>query len=50
MAWARSRPIIAGYNRISESFGRAIEATLLGSVPKQALENSQTRLELAVGS
>lgn len=50
MAWARSRPIIAGYNRISESLGRAIEATLLGNVPKQALENSQTRLELAVKS
>jgi multiple sugar transport system substrate-binding protein len=41
----RSRPIFRGYNRISESLGRAIEAVLLGqSSPKDALEKAQHRL------
>ena len=46
MQWARSRPIIAGYNRLSESLGRAIEATLLGASPQEALQTAQKRIEL----
>jgi len=47
MAVARSRPIFPGYARVSESLGRALEATLLGqSTPAEALEASQRRLEL----
>ncbi|MBD1939695.1 ABC transporter substrate-binding protein [Microcoleus sp. FACHB-68] len=46
MKWTRSRPIIPGYSRLSDSLGRAIEATLLGGAPKEALENSQKRLNL----
>ncbi|PSO79770.1 MAG: ABC transporter substrate-binding protein [Cyanobacteria bacterium QH_9_48_43] len=45
--WARSRPIIPGYTRISENFGRAIEASLLDKQnPKDALQASQKRLDL----
>jgi multiple sugar transport system substrate-binding protein len=41
----RSRPIVPGYNRLSESLGRAIEATLLGKVsPETALQQAQHRL------
>ncbi|MEC4986661.1 MAG: ABC transporter substrate-binding protein [Oscillatoria sp. PMC 1068.18] len=47
MEWARSRPIIPGYSRLSENFGRAIEASLLGKQsPEEALAASQKRLEL----
>jgi len=46
MTWARSRPMIAGYSRISENLGRAIEATLLGGSPKQSLRQSQKRINL----
>ena len=47
MDWARSRPIIPGYTRISENLGRAIEASLLGKKrPLEALKESQQRLEL----
>ena len=47
MNWARSRPIIPGYTRISENFGRAIEASLLDKQnPKDALQASQKRLDL----
>lgn len=43
----RSRPIFAGYSRVSENLGRAIESTLLGqSTPKAALETAQRRLNL----
>ncbi|MBD2068501.1 ABC transporter substrate-binding protein [Leptolyngbya sp. FACHB-671] len=43
----RSRPIFAGYSRVSENLGRAIEATLLGqSTPEAALETAQRRLNL----
>ncbi|QIZ71973.1 ABC transporter substrate-binding protein [Oxynema aestuarii] len=45
MQWARSRPLVTGYPRISESLGRAIEATLLGKDPRKALQASQDRLE-----
>ncbi|BAY23563.1 extracellular solute-binding protein [Calothrix sp. NIES-2100] len=41
------RPIIAGYSRLSDSLGRAIEATLLGkSTPEKALKTAQERLDL----
>ena len=47
MEWARARPIIPGYTRLSENLGRAIEATLLGKTSaKKALKRSQKRLEL----
>jgi multiple sugar transport system substrate-binding protein len=46
MKVARSRPIIEGYPKLSESLGRAIEASLLGEKPpKQALEEAQKRLQ-----
>ncbi|MGB6298919.1 MAG: extracellular solute-binding protein, partial [Rivularia sp. (in: cyanobacteria)] len=45
--YGRSRPVFAGYTRVSESIGRAMEAVLLGkSSPKQALKESQQRLDL----
>ncbi|MCC5646177.1 ABC transporter substrate-binding protein [Nostoc sp. CHAB 5824] len=43
---AGARPIIAGYSRLSDSLGRAIEATLLGESPEKALKTAQERLEL----
>ena len=46
MPAARGRPIIAGYNSLSDSLGRAIEATLLGESPEKALKTAQDRLEL----
>jgi multiple sugar transport system substrate-binding protein len=46
MAWARSRPIIAGYRRLSENLGRAIEASLLGENPQDALKQAENRLKL----
>lgn len=46
MAWARSRPIIAGYRRLSENLGRAIEASLLGENPRDALKKAESRLKL----
>ncbi|MEH1950131.1 MAG: ABC transporter substrate-binding protein [Nostoc sp.] len=42
---AGARPIIAGYSRLSDSLGRAIEATLLGESPDKALKIAQERLE-----
>lgn len=43
----RSRPIFPGYNRISDSLGRAIESVLLGqSSPAEALTRTQQRLNL----
>jgi len=48
-AVGRSRPIIAGYRRLSESLGRAIEAVLLGqSPPAEALHRAQQRLQLTL--
>ncbi|MBD1912740.1 MULTISPECIES: ABC transporter substrate-binding protein [unclassified Leptolyngbya] len=48
--YGRSRPIFPGYNRISDSLGRAIEAVVLGkATPEEALEDSQRRLDLALG-
>ena len=47
MEWARSRPIIPQYTRLSENLGRAIEASLLGKQsPEEALKRSQQRLDL----
>lgn len=46
MQWAKSRPILAGYPYLSENFGRAVEASLLGTPPQAALETSQQRLAL----
>lgn len=46
MSVAGSRPIIAGYSRLSDSLGRAIEATLLGESPEKALKIAQERLEM----
>ncbi|MBD2690685.1 ABC transporter substrate-binding protein [Anabaena catenula] len=44
---AHSLPSIAGYSRIAESLGRAIEATLLSkSSAKTALKEAQERLEV----
>ena len=44
---ARPRPIIAGYSRLSDSLGRAIESTLLGKSSAQTgLKSAQERLEL----
>lgn len=43
---AGTRPIIPGYSRISDSLGRAIEATLLGESAEKALKTAQERLEL----
>ena len=51
MQWAKSRPIIPQYNRLSENLGRAIEASLLGKqTPEEALKRSQQRLELVFGN
>ncbi len=46
MKSARSRPIIAGYTRLSENLGRAIEASLLqDKSPETALNEAQKRME-----
>jgi len=45
--YGRSRPIFPGYNRISDSVGRAIESVLLGkSLPSDSLKATQQRLDL----
>ncbi|WP_373527503.1 ABC transporter substrate-binding protein [Nostoc sp.] len=45
--YGRSRPIFPGYNRISDSVGRAIESVLLGkSLPTDSLKATQQRLDL----
>jgi multiple sugar transport system substrate-binding protein len=47
MKYARSRPIIPKYSRLSENLGRAIEASLLNQKsPQAALAESQERLDL----
>lgn len=44
---AKVRPIIPNYTKLSENFGRAIEASLLNKKdPQDALNESQKRLEL----
>ncbi|WP_397333607.1 MULTISPECIES: ABC transporter substrate-binding protein [unclassified Nostoc] len=49
MPVARARPTLAGYSRLSDSLGRAIEATLLGESPQGALKKAQERLDLIWG-
>lgn len=49
MGVARARPTLAGYNRLSESLGRAIEASLMGESPQAALKKAQERLDLIWG-
>ncbi|MBW4612315.1 MAG: ABC transporter substrate-binding protein [Desmonostoc vinosum HA7617-LM4] len=45
--YGRSRPIFPGYNRISDSVGRAVESVLLGkNSPDDALKATQQRLDL----
>ncbi|MBN3905540.1 MAG: ABC transporter substrate-binding protein [Nostoc sp. NMS1] len=39
------RPIIPGYSRLSDSLGRAIEATMLGASPETALKQAQANLD-----
>ncbi|BAZ30766.1 extracellular solute-binding protein [Cylindrospermum sp. NIES-4074] len=44
---ARSQPTIAGYSRLADSLGRAIESTLLGKTSaEKALKEAQERLDL----
>ncbi|MEH2056736.1 MAG: ABC transporter substrate-binding protein [Nostoc sp.] len=45
MPVAGSRPIIPGYTRLSDSLGRAIEATMLGASPETALKQAQANLD-----
>lgn len=50
MPVAKARPTIAGYSRISDSLGRAIESTLLGKASAaKSLQAAQERLELIWG-
>jgi multiple sugar transport system substrate-binding protein len=46
MSVAGSRPIIAGYSRISENLGRALEASMLGKPVEKSLQEAQDRLDL----
>ena len=46
MSVAHARPIVAGSSSLSESLGRAIEASLLGESPEKALKEAQERLDL----
>lgn len=47
MAVAQARPTIAGYSRLSENLGRAIESALLGKASAAAaLQTAQERVEL----
>ncbi|MEH1864964.1 MAG: ABC transporter substrate-binding protein [Nostoc sp.] len=45
MSVSGSRPIIPGYSRLSDSLGRAIEATMLGASPEKALKQAQANLD-----
>ncbi|MEH1842014.1 MAG: ABC transporter substrate-binding protein [Nostoc sp.] len=45
MSVSGSRPIIPGYSRLSDSLGRAIEATMLGASPETALKQAQANLD-----
>jgi multiple sugar transport system substrate-binding protein len=51
MPFGHSRPLSADYPRISESIGKAIEATLLQkSTPAEALAKAQSSLDLSLRS
>ena len=45
MSISGSRPIIPGYSRLSDSLGKAIEATMLGASPETALKQAQANLD-----
>jgi multiple sugar transport system substrate-binding protein len=48
--YGRSRPITPGYNRLSDTIGRAIESVLLNrATPEQALQTAQQRINLLFG-
>lgn len=47
MTEARSRPLFAGYNRVSEQLGRALESVLLQKqTPRLAFQEAQQRINL----
>ncbi|AUS99787.1 ABC transporter substrate-binding protein [Nostoc sp. CENA543] len=46
MSVSGSRPVIPQYSRLSNSIGRAIEATMMGASPEAALKQAQTNLDL----
>lgn len=51
MAQARSRPLFAGYNRVSEQLGRALESVLLQKqTPQMAFQDAQQRINLIFNS
>lgn len=51
MQTAYMRPTIAGYSRLSDSLGRAIESTLMGKTTAEvALKKEQERLDLIWGN
>lgn len=51
MSVAQSRPIFPGYQRVSDTLGRALEATLLGDrTPDAAIQEAQSRLNLIFGT
>jgi len=45
MKVARTRPTFSGYPRLSDALGRAIEQSLLGASPTEALQLAQKRVE-----
>lgn len=45
MEFAHARPTFAGYPRLSDALGRAIEQSLLGTPPNEALRLAQERVE-----
>ena len=45
MKFAHARPTFAGYSRLSDALGRAIEQSLLGTPPQEALRSAQERIE-----
>ncbi|NJN61036.1 MAG: ABC transporter substrate-binding protein [Coleofasciculaceae cyanobacterium RL_1_1] len=45
MKFAHARPTFAGYSRLSDALGRAIEQSLLGTPPHEALRSAQERVE-----
>jgi multiple sugar transport system substrate-binding protein len=45
MEVARTRPTFSGYPRLSDALGRAIEQSLLGASPAEALRLAQERVE-----
>jgi multiple sugar transport system substrate-binding protein len=51
MKQARSRPLFAGYNRVSEQLGRALESVLLlKQTPQSAIQEAQQRINLILSA